>query len=37
VVRAAPAKKYPEAAVILEQQVASGLIPPADLPARMKR
>ena len=29
-------KKYPEAAVILEQQVASGLIPPADLPARMK-
>ena len=29
-------KKYPEAAVILEQQVASGLIPPADLPARTK-
>jgi hypothetical protein len=29
-------KKYPEAAVLLEKQLASGLIPEADLPARTK-
>jgi tetratricopeptide (TPR) repeat protein len=29
-------KKYPEAAAVLEQQVQSGLIPPADQPARLK-